>query len=313
MPISKLLIAAVIAGCLFAAAALVTGVMADHYPALDIVNNGLPLLVAGLAGLLLLSLALRSRMLIVTTGALLGVALATLIPNLSGTARPAAKDAERFLRVATFNMGGQGELHLKKVKTFLAEIDADAVVLAEIRWRHEDFLRDMKKAYPYQAGTHGLVILSQHPLVDKGRVDRPNQPYWQSLIVSWARLDVRGRDVDIVGAHMARPFYAAQHKADIEALAGFVHSRTGPVVVAGDFNAAPWTRTLQGFAATTGLGRLNTLAPTWPARWRDWPLLPILPIDNIFVSPQLTKIDASVGRRLDSDHLPVIADLALAD
>ncbi|WP_158007341.1 hypothetical protein [Methyloceanibacter stevinii] len=89
-------------------------------------NNGLLLLAVGLAVLFLLSLALRSRMLIVTTGALLAIALATLIPNLSGTAANAPENAERFLRVATFNMWGKGDLHLQKVEAFLAKTEPDA-------------------------------------------------------------------------------------------------------------------------------------------------------------------------------------------
>lgn len=305
--------AAIIAGCLFAAAALVTGGLAENYPALDIVNNGLLLLAVGLAVLLLLSLALRSRMLIVTTGALLAIALATLIPNLSGTAANAPENAERFLRVATFNMWGKGDLHLQKVEAFLAKTEPDVVVLEEIRWKHEGFLRDMQDVYPNQAGKHGLVILSKYPIVDKSRLDRPGQPYWQSLIVAWAKLDVDGREVNIVGAHMSRPFYASQQKNDYDHLTKFVQSLTGPVIVAGDFNAAPWTHKAHKFSATTGLGRFNTFVPTWPARWKALPLVPVLPIDNVFVSPQLTKIDLSVGNRLESDHLPVVADIAFVD
>ena len=89
MPIKKLLYAAIVLGCLVASAALVAGVMAETYPALDIVNNGLPLLATGLAVLLLLSAALRSRALIITTAGLLAVALAVLIPSLSSSAQRA--------------------------------------------------------------------------------------------------------------------------------------------------------------------------------------------------------------------------------
>lgn len=313
MPYSKMLNAAIIAGCLFGAVALVAGGLAETYPALDIVNNGLLLLTLGLAVLLLLSLTLRSRMLIVTTGALLAIALATLVPNLSGAAARAPENAERFLRVATFNMWGKGDLHLQKIEAFLAETEPDVVVLEEIRWKHEDFLRDMQETFPQQAGKHGLVILSKFPIVDKGRLDRPGQPYWQSLIVAWARLDVRGREVNVVGAHMSRPFYPSQQKSDFEHLTKFVRSMTGPVIVAGDFNAAPWTQKAHNFSTATGLGRLNTFSPTWPVRWKAVPLVPVLPIDNVFVSPQLTKINLTVGRRLESDHLPVVADIAFVD
>lgn len=310
MPISKLLNAAIIAGCLFAAAMLAAGVMAADYPALDIVNNGLPFLAMGLLVLLIASLGLRSRMLIVTTGALFAIALAVLVPALSGAAPKAADGADRFMRVATFNIQGKSKLHLDKVEAFLAETDADAVVLEEVRWQHQDFLKRLRARYPFQAGTHGLVILSNHPILEAGRRDRENQPYWQSLIIHWARLDVGGTEVTLIGAHLARPFYPAQQKRDVEALTAFVRSQTGPVIVAGDFNATPWTRKLQHLVAETGLARFNTFSPTWPAVWRTLPLLPLLPIDNIFVSPHLAKIGLSIGPRLESDHLPVIADIA---
>ncbi|MEM7191427.1 MAG: endonuclease/exonuclease/phosphatase family protein, partial [Pseudomonadota bacterium] len=191
---SRLLNAAAIAGCIFAASVLVASVLAADYPALDIVNNGLPLLCVGLIAVLILSIALRSAMLIVTSAGLLAVALAILIPNLAGAAPESAHDAQRFVRVASFNLWGKGDLHASKVEDFLKDSEADAVVLEEVRWKHEDFLKRLQATYPHQSGTHGLVILSKHPIVDKGRLDRPGEPYWRSLIVSWARLDVNGTE-----------------------------------------------------------------------------------------------------------------------
>jgi len=208
-------------------------------------------------------------------------------------------------------MWGKGDLDAEKVQAFLGKTRADVVVLEEIRWNHEDFLQQMLRTYPYQVGKHGLVILSKHPIVEKGRLDRPNEPYLRSLIVHWARLDVDGQDVDVVGVHLARPFHPNQQRTDFENLTWFLRTRTGPVIVAGDFNAAPWTQKFHGLTAATGLKRLNTFAPTWPVRWRNLPLLPLLPIDNILISPELAMIDLTVAGRLESDHLPVIADLAL--
>ncbi len=48
-------------------------------------------------------------------------------------------------------------------------------------------------------------------------------------------------------------------------------------------------------------------------RWKSVPLLPLVPIDNVFATDHFTKIDARVGPRLDSDHRPVIADIALIE
>mgnify|MGYP001812272830 FL=1 len=92
--------------------------MAEEHPALDIVNNGLPLLAIGLKVLLLVSLALRNRMLIIATVSLLAIGLAVLIPNLAGAASSAPENAERFLRVATFNVWDQGNIRAKEVESF---------------------------------------------------------------------------------------------------------------------------------------------------------------------------------------------------
>jgi len=76
---------------------------------------------------------------------------------------------------------------------------------------------------------------------------------------------------------------------------------------------APWTVKLKTFTKATGLGRFNTFYPTWPVRWKTLPLLPLVPIDNVFTTAHFAKIDARVGPRLDSDHRPVIADIALIE
>jgi endonuclease/exonuclease/phosphatase (EEP) superfamily protein YafD len=82
----------------------------------------------------------------------------------------------------------------------------------------------------------------------------------------------------------------------------------GPLVVAGDFNATPWSLHLATFERLTGLTRLTGL-PSWPARGLG---LPQVAIDHIFVSSGMrplgsaTTLDAS-----GSDHLPVRVTLAV--
>ena len=85
-----------------------------------------------------------------------------------------------------------------------------------------------------------------------------------------------------------------------------------PLVVAGDFNMSPWTEKLAHFTEQTGIKRYNTLHLTWPMRRKNIPLLPLVAIDNVFVSRHFAKIATSGGPRLGSDHKAVIADIALA-
>ena len=90
-------------------------------------------------------------------------------------------------------------------------------------------------------------------------------------------------------------------------------AQDGPLILAGDFNMTPWTVKMRTFTEVTGLGRFNTFNPTWPMRWRSVPLLPLLPIDNVFASAHFANISTRLGPRLDSDHRAVIADLALIE
>jgi endonuclease/exonuclease/phosphatase (EEP) superfamily protein YafD len=210
----KILKAAVIASLVLGAALLALGVLARWYPALDIINNGLPVLAVGGIALLALAFAVQNRTLI-ATATFMAVTLALLLSGLSGAAPQAPDGAARFLRVATFNLWGRNDHHLNQVAAFLAETKADAVVLEEVRGHHKDFLESLAGQYPYRVGDNGLAILSKHPIV------------------------VDGAQVELAGVHLARPFYPDLQEADIVALATFVQERTGPLIVAGDFNMAP--------------------------------------------------------------------------
>ena len=72
----------------------------------------------------------------------------------------------------------------------------------------------------------------------------------------------------------------------------------------------PWTDQLKQFTRTTGLGRFNTFHFTWPMRWRRYPLVPVVVIDNVFASRSSPKSQRSAAQ--GSDHRPIIADIALA-
>jgi endonuclease/exonuclease/phosphatase (EEP) superfamily protein YafD len=297
----------IVAACVVLGAALTAlGVLANWYPALDIVNNGLPFLAAGALALLALAFATGARSLIGAAAVLLAVTFALLLTGLPGAAPEAPAGSERFLRVATFN-------HTAAITKFVDETNADALVLQEVRDHHAALLGTLSAHYPHRSGGDGLVILSKYPILGDGRADRAGYPPWISLMVRWVRLDVNGKEIELAGVHLARPFYPELLQADIVALAAFVEQRTGPLILAGDFNMAPWTVKLKGFTKATGLGRFNTLYPTWPMHWKDVPLMPLVPIDNVFASPHFASLGTRVGPRLGSDHRPVIADLALIE
>jgi len=302
-----LAIAGIAAGLTFT----VLGWLAHWFPALDVINNGLPFLVAGAGLALLLALVTRSWSLIVPAAIIAVVNAMLVVAALQGGAAEAAPGSQRFLRIATFNLW-RGNERMDGVAKFLAETDAEVVVLQEVTRDHGSKLRQaLGSRYPYGLGETGLVILSKHPIIAEGRVDRSGYPSWISLMLRWARLDVNGTTFEFAGVHLARPFYPELQQQDIAVLTQFVRSRTLPLIVAGDFNMSPWTRKLERFTDATELKRYNTAHLTWPMRWRGIPLLPLVAIDNLFASRHFAAISTEGGPRLGSDHRPVIADIAL--
>jgi hypothetical protein len=80
-----------------------------------------------------------------------------------------------------------------------------------------------------------IIILSKHPILADGRIDRPGYPPWISLMVRWIRIEVNGTPFDLAG----EPFYPDLQQEDVAALIAFANSRTLPLVMAGDFNVSP--------------------------------------------------------------------------
>jgi endonuclease/exonuclease/phosphatase (EEP) superfamily protein YafD len=300
-----------VAGVVVGAGLTLLGLLARWWPALDIVNNGLLFVTAGALVLVCLALALRDWRLIVAAALLAAVNIMLLVAALPGAAAQAAPGSPRFLRVVTFNLWHYND-RMDEVAKFLAATDADAVVLQEVGKPHAALLRQaLQSHYPYSVGDWGIIILSKHPILADGRIDRPGYPPWISLMLRWVRLEVNGMKFELTGIHLARPFYPELQEQDIEALIAFAGGRTLPLVVAGDFNMSPWTEKLGRFERRSGLKRYNTFHPTWPMLRRGVPLLPLVAIDNVFASPQFAKIALMPGPRLGSDHRPIVADLAL--
>lgn len=301
----------IVAGLLVGAGLTLFGLLAHVWPALDIVNNGLPFVTAGALLLLVLAVLARDWRLVLPAVILAAVNVTLVMAALPGAAAHAAADSPRFLRVATFNLW-RGNDHMAKVIKFLAETDADAVVLQEAT--KPDLARlhpALQSRYPFSVGDWGIVIFSKNPILADGRLDRPGYPPWISLMLRWVRLDVNGTEFELAGVHLVRPFYPELQQQDIAALIAFVQARSLPLVMAGDFNLSPWTEKLQRFERSSDLRRYNTFHFTWPMARGNVPLLPLVAIDHVFASPRFAKIAVTAGPRLGSDHRPIVVDLAL--
>ena len=104
------------------------------------------------------------------------------------------------------------------------------------------------------------------------------------------------------------PGWAAQHHAFAELVA----TRTMPVVLAGDFNATTSHRPFRDLldAGLTDAHRAlgQGLSSSWP---NDRAYPPLIRIDHILTTPEVVVTSIRNGRGRGSDHVPMIADVAL--
>lgn len=80
-----------------------------------------------------------------------------------------------------------------------------------------------------------------------------------------------------------------------------------PAIMAGDFNATPWSTGVSVVQAA-GMVRATSMAPTWPA---SAAVPAVIPIDHTTVSRHWGVLWNGRGPNIGSDHYPAMAALYL--
>lgn len=199
----------------------------------------------------------------------------------------------------------------------IAAADADIVMLIELGDGPNARLEQILAAYPHRvatprkarpSGAARSVIASRRPL------RRVRDADGQGLAALVAEADTPLGPVSLIAVHMTRP-WPFQHPygqiSQAERLAALRHGlKTGPVVVAGDFNSVSSGRIGRQIKAQTGL----IPAPAWPGTWHAGLPSPLgIGIDHVWRSPDLALLDRRLGDRTGSDHRPVIVTLTRAE
>jgi endonuclease/exonuclease/phosphatase (EEP) superfamily protein YafD len=192
---------------------------------------------------------------------------------------------------------------------------ADVVVLLEATPPALDALerRGWQQRFGYSVGVvNGVngdtILYSRFPLSDQAQLPRSAFQQWT------ATADVpQIGPVRIIAAHPCNPYCGGNQFAVDHAALNAVAMRyaSAPLVVAGDLNAtydhAP-IRHLDraGIVSVTDLVGAGWL-PTFPAN-RTIP--PLLPIDHVLLSRQLTATSVTRLPVRDTDHLALLTDIA---
>lgn len=197
----------------------------------------------------------------------------------------------------------------------LAHHDPDVVVTQELGPDVAEVLADV---YPHHRlrPTHdftGRGVATRFP-AEFGVIDMPGRDGTTAV------LEVSGTRVRVAGVHLLNPIqfpwwsFVRARSRQLEGLFEWLDQSSGPIAVAGDFNASPRWPAYRQMAV-----RLEDLVVDWANRhgsaaertwaWRPgWPRL--LRIDHVFgrgMRADRVEVDTIRG----TDHHPVIVDLAL--
>ena len=240
------------------------------------------------------------------------------------------------LRVVTYNihkgvqgLGPASRLEIHNLVHAVQGFDADIVCLQEVR----GFNRQMQRRFAhwpeagqaehlapsgYQVvyrtnavtrhGEHGNALLSRWPVLGHGHHDVSDHRFEQRGLLH-VTLDFRGVPLHVVVVHLG--LIHASRERQVQQIGTLIEREVPPhepLLVAGDFN--DWGQRLHGAMAAFGLGTFEQIRhATYPAR------LPLLHLDRIFargLRPLSVQVPHGGNWARLSDHLPLIAELALA-
>ncbi len=227
-------------------------------------------------------------------------------------------------------VGVDGALDLGRISATVAGAAADVVGLQEVdrhfssRSEFEDQTARLAAALGMQwvfganldrdpAGEsdrrrqYGNAILSRFPIVSWSSTPLPRFPGTEQRGLLAATLDVDGVPLSAFCTHLQNGRRSVR-RVQVPEVVGAVESSDPPVVLMGDLNATPGSpevrelgRHLVDSWTTAGNGAGFTHSTRRPSRR----------IDYVFVSADLVVQSATVVHADASDHLPVLATLAL--
>ncbi len=228
-------------------------------------------------------------------------------------ARPAGLGAP--LNVLTFNVWDDNRQADATVDAIVGS-GADIVLLQEFYGLSMDAQQRLFAAYPYRAGCPAgcdLVMLSKRPWLVGGPATANRS---QNDVAIWGETTAPdGRPVDLMTLHYLWPLppgpQALQRRWIAAAVEGLPKAN---LIVAGDFNLAPWTAALKRQdAAFAPMTRREKALFTWPAliaRLRRPSPIAILPIDHLYAGAAWKTLAVRRLPGAGSDHYGVLVTLA---
>lgn len=224
---------------------------------------------------------------------------------------PGERAATSQLRILSFNVLASNE-NYAQVVAFIRQSEADLVVLHEASLPWEEALAAADLRYVISVNRHPDDIFSSIVLAPEGAMV---DSYGFRLADPRAVSIEMPSGVSVLAIHPLSPYN--EERADLRdrqlQWAGeWVGRQNGPVIIAGDFNASPFSYPYRRLRASTGLrdsARGYGLELSYPAEESPFSQVSI---DHLLYSDGLEIADRVLGPSLGSDHYPLTVDLAVA-
>ena len=239
--------------------------------------------------------------------------LATVAPYMLPLPAPVANDA-RAPRYTLLQMNLRYDAPDKAATLrLIGARSPDIITVQEMFGGWKAAFESISARYPYQfycnhpSGEGDAAILSRRPFVedDAGVCD---------FVGGFAakRVDFNGLQVIVGSQHLRWPWPGRQWQ-QVARLAPTLARLGDPLVIAGDFNAAPWSAAVRTMAANSGTEIVGGIGPSWFLKFMPSLLARLvgLPIDNVLVSAGIEVIGVERTEATSSDHLPVLLTFVL--
>ena len=242
-----------------------------------------------------------------------GVSAVPLLPYVTSEPMSAAVAAtrEETFRLVSFNVWFRNP-DMARVAEYIENSQADAIVLLELTPTQAEMLVPLLPTYPnyhIDSSRMGAAVFTRWPVISAKSV-----PLSQGgAVAAQLMLDWRGTPVSVLGVHLNWPLGArnsAFRKQELSSLVTLSKAQHGPLLVAGDFNLTPWSEYFSAALEQSGLHDATLgfgLTRSWPAQFAPLGIR----IDHCLLSRHWQARAATVGPSLGSDHLPLVADVAL--
>ncbi|WP_395019371.1 endonuclease/exonuclease/phosphatase family protein [Dongia sp.] len=247
------------------------------------------------------------------------------------TAESAGLEAAPKLKVVSANVWYRNDGYAAAIH-YLESTNADVIALIEVTPQWLTALQSLYAKYPYRIDCMQstppceMLLMSKHPFgrAFAGRIDG------RSPVIAWGEISLAGRSITVAATHLSWPLRAETDRGHLIAggalqpklgdayplvqseqaanLAQYLQKLGPDLVLMGDFNSVPWSRTQATLRAATGLENAGPMVPTWPSWQPRWVRLPI---DQIMTRGALTRLNFKSSYFIGSDHLPVEAEIAV--